>query len=103
MGNPINPLLNNSPGYTVGNGRGVYQQNRQSFNYGDMIAMIEGQNDIVKQKLANINAMGSSVSIGDMFDMQMVMNKLSQLSEMLTNVFNAAHTAIMSMARNVKG
>jgi len=89
--------------FSGGNGFGVYQVNRQSFNFGDMIALIETQNDIVKQKLADINAEKSAVSIGDMFDMQMVMNKLSQLSEMVTNVMNAAHTSTMSMARNIKG
>lgn len=89
--------------FSGGNGFGVYEANRKSFNFGDMIALIETQNDIVKQKLADINAAKSAVSIGDMFDMQMVMNKLSQLSEMVTNVMNAAHTSTMSMARNIKG
>jgi hypothetical protein len=35
--------------------------------------------------------------------MQMLMNHLSQLSEMSTAVVNASNTAINTMARNVKG
>jgi len=43
-----------------------------------------------------------SINITDMFEMQMLMNKLSQLSEMSTSVISAANSAISSMARNVK-
>jgi len=56
-----------------------------------------------KKKLLEIQANRSSISIGDMFEMQMLMNNLSQLSEMSTSIVNAANTAISSMARNVKG
>ena len=45
----------------------------------------------------------SSISIGDMFQMQMLMNHLSQLSEMSTDVVQSSNTALMSMARNIKG
>jgi len=38
-----------------------------------------------------------------MFDRQMGMNKLSQVSEMSTSIISAMNTAINSMARNVKG
>jgi hypothetical protein len=55
-----------------------------------------------KQKLELLKARRSSISIADMFDMQMLMNHLSQLSEMSTNVVSAANSAIMSMALNVK-
>jgi hypothetical protein len=56
-----------------------------------------------KGKLARISQNRSSINIGDMFEMQMLMNKLSQVSEMATNVVAAGQTAVMSMARNVKG
>jgi len=56
-----------------------------------------------KGKLATISQNRSSINIGDMFEMQMLMNKLSQVSEMATNVVSAGQTAVMSMARNVKG
>ena len=56
----------------------------------------------VKDKLAQIKNSTSSISIGDMFEMQMLMNHLSQLSEMSTAVVSASNSAISSMARNVK-
>ncbi len=42
------------------------------------------------------------ISIAEMFEMQMLMNHLSQLSEMSTNVVAASNQAIVMMARNVK-
>jgi hypothetical protein len=53
-------------------------------------------------KLSSIRTRKSAISIGDMFEMQMLMNHLSQISEMSTNVVSAANSAITSMARNVK-
>lgn len=55
-----------------------------------------------KAKLLEIKNRRSAISIGDMFEMQMLMNHLSQLSEMSTSVVSASNAAIMSMARNVK-
>jgi hypothetical protein len=43
------------------------------------------------------------MSIADMFDLQMAMNKLQQFSEMSTSVLSAMNGSINSMARNVKG
>lgn len=56
-----------------------------------------------KAQILNMQNLGSSISIGDMFNMQITMNRLSQLSEMTTNVVSALNTMLMSMARNVKG
>lgn len=56
-----------------------------------------------KAKLLEIKNRRSAISIGDMFEMQMLMNHLSQLSEMSTNVVAASNAAITSMARNIKG
>jgi hypothetical protein len=56
-----------------------------------------------KTKLLEIKNRRSAISIGDMFEMQMLMNHLSQLSEMSTNVVAASNSAITSMARNIKG
>ena len=56
-----------------------------------------------KSKLLEIKNRRSAISIGDMFEMQMLMNHLSQLSEMSTNVVSASNSAISSMARNIKG
>jgi hypothetical protein len=57
----------------------------------------------VKSKVAIIRSKRSAMSIADMFDLQMLMNKLSQFSEMSTSVITAMNTSIMSMARNMKG
>lgn len=54
-------------------------------------------------KLQQIQNNRSAISIGDMFEMQMLMNHLSQLSEMATSVVSASNTAIQSMSRNIKG
>jgi hypothetical protein len=55
-----------------------------------------------KTKLIEIKNRRSAISIGDMFEMQMLMNHLSQLSEMSTNIVAASNSAISSMARNLK-
>lgn len=55
-----------------------------------------------KAKLSSIKDRRSAISIGDMFEMQMLMNHLSQLSEMSTSVVSASNSAIGSMARNLK-
>jgi hypothetical protein len=41
------------------------------------------------------------ISIGDMFDMQMLMNHLSQLSDMATTVVGAFNSSISGMARKI--
>ena len=56
-----------------------------------------------KNMLAILKARRSSISIADMFNMQMLMNHLSQLSEMSSSVVSAANSSIASMARNIKG
>lgn len=55
-----------------------------------------------RTKLSSIQGRRSAISIGDMFEMQMLMNHLSQLSEMATSVVSASNSAIASMARNLK-
>ena len=56
-----------------------------------------------KTKLLEIKNRRGDISIGDMFEMQMLVNHLTQLSEMSTNVVAASNAAISSMARNLKG
>jgi hypothetical protein len=56
----------------------------------------------VKAKLEALSNVKSAVSIQAMFEMQMLMNHLSQLSEMSTGVLSAMNTSVSSMARNVK-
>jgi hypothetical protein len=76
---------------------------REGFDMETLVRVITDATVSAKQKLDDIQARKSSISIGDMFDMQMLMNHLSQLSEMSTSVVSAANTAILSLARNVKG
>lgn len=85
-----------SPGYQ---GQNV----ETGFNVNFLIGVVNDATISAKQKLEILKARRSSISIADMFDMQMLMNHLSQLSEMSTSVVSASNTAISSMARNVKG
>jgi hypothetical protein len=56
----------------------------------------------VQRKLQSLLANGGEISITEMFELQMLMNHFSQLSEMTTSLVGATNTAILSMARNVK-
>jgi len=76
---------------------------REAFDVESLVQVVTDATQSAKQKLEDIKARGSAISIGDMFDMQMLMNHLSQLSEMSTSVVSASNTAILSMSRNVKG
>jgi hypothetical protein len=73
------------------------------FKVSDLFGLVNDATASAKAKILNIKAQRSSISIGDMFEMQMLMNHLSQLSEMSTGVVSASNSAIMSMARGVKG
>ena len=68
-----------------------------------LVDEIEQLTAMAQSKIAAIRSKGSAMSIGDMFDLQMAMNKLQQFSEMSTSVISAMNTSINSMARNVKG
>ena len=76
--------------------------NDYGFGVGMLYSIIADQTDVVNTKLANLKASGETISITDMFEMQMKMNRLSQMSEMATNVVSAASGAISTIARNVK-
>lgn len=79
------------------------QQSRSGFGVDFLVQLVNDATVSAQTKLELIKSRRSSISIADMFDMQMLMNHLSQLSEMSTSVVNASNTAISSMARNVKG
>ncbi|CUI15976.1 hypothetical protein PNK_0339 [Candidatus Protochlamydia naegleriophila] len=96
----------NGAGYTTGGGSGAdFQGNyvEQGFKVDFLISIVNDATVSAKRKLEILKARRSSISIADMFDMQMLMNHLSQLSEMSTAVVSASNSAISSMARNVKG
>lgn len=96
---PSNPNVTGngaSPGF-----QGTYVE--QGFKVDFLISIINNATVSAKNKLDILQARRSSISIADMFDMQMLMNHLSQLSEMSTSIVSASNSAISSMARNVKG
>jgi hypothetical protein len=71
------------------------------FNFASLFKIV---NDATHEAKATLHSIApDSISIGDMFEMQMLMNSLSQLSEMSSTVVSASNSAIASMARNVKG
>jgi hypothetical protein len=76
--------------------------NDKGIDVNSMFKFVSDQTTIVNSKLSALKLAGSSISITDMFEMQMKMNRLSQFSEMATSVVSAAGTAISSIARNVK-
>ena len=63
---------------------------------------VTNQTEAVKKKLDELRQQGDQISIVNMFEMQMLMNKLSQLSEISTGVVSAGNAAISAMARNIK-
>jgi hypothetical protein len=76
---------------------------QSGFSVKALFTLINNATVSAAAKLSAIQARKSSVSIGDMFEMQMLMNHLSQLSEMATNVVSASNSVMSDMARNVKG
>lgn len=75
---------------------------QSGFSVKVLFSVINDATVSAKAKLSSIKSRRSAISIGDMFEMQMLMNHLSQLSEMATSVVSASNSAIASMARNVK-
>ena len=67
-----------------------------------MIELVAKEQTNVREKLSAIRNAQSSISIADMFDMQMRMNKLSQFSEMASSVVSAANNCISTIARGIK-
>jgi hypothetical protein len=75
---------------------------QSGFSVKALFAIINNATISAKAKLSSIKGRRSAISIGDMFEMQMLMNHLSQLSEMATSVVSASNSAIASMSRNIK-
>ncbi len=68
----------------------------------ELVAIINQEICKVREKVRSLKAQGDQISIGDMFEMQMLMNHLSQLSELSTQLTSATHQALITMARNLK-
>ncbi|CRX38003.1 DUF5407 family protein [Estrella lausannensis] len=75
----------------------------ESFQFDMLKSVINDAMKTAKEKLVEIKTKKSEeISIGQMFEMQFLMNNLSQLSEMTTSVVSAANASLMSMARAIK-
>lgn len=72
------------------------------FNWGALVKILSDATTAAKNQLQALSTRGSSISIADMFNMQILMNNLSQLTEMTTAVTSAANTSCQSCARNIK-
>jgi Family of unknown function (DUF5407) len=68
----------------------------------DRFEVIDAATRVVKAKLELLKSGGDTVDISKMFEMQLLMNKFSQLTELSTSVISASNSAIATMARNVK-
>lgn len=77
-------------------------QQKSGIQFSVLTDMIEDLTVMAKSKIAMIRSQKSSMSIADMFDLQMLMNRLAQFSEMSTSMISAVNTAIMSIARGLK-
>jgi len=72
-----------------------------SISVNALFASIEEATKQVEKQLQELQSK-SNITTEDMFKMQMMMNRLSQLSEMSSAIVSASNSAISSMARNVK-
>lgn len=81
----------------------LYSTTNQGMQFSALVDEIERLTSVAKSKIAQIRSKRSAMSISDMFDLQMAMNKLSQFSDMTTSVISSMNTCIGTMARNVKG
>lgn len=72
------------------------------FSVQSLFSLITNATASAQAQLKIIQNQTSAVSIAQMFNMQMLMNHLSQLSEMTTAVVAASNSSILSMTRNLK-
>lgn len=70
-------------------------------DWDQMSTNLETAMEEVNDKIDSLS--GDSMDMGEMFSMQLTMNKFSQLAQVTTDVQAAVQTAAMAMARNVKG
>ncbi|MEC7838414.1 MAG: DUF5407 family protein [Chlamydiota bacterium] len=79
------------------------QQNTGGFKIESLQETIKDAEQLVIEKLSSIKEKSADkIDIGDLFDMQWMMNKFSQLTEMSSAVLAGAHQAISAMNRNIK-
>lgn len=74
---------------------------KASFSMDELSSIIDKNMKAVKDMLQEIRSKDDEISIGAMFEMQMKMNQLSQLSELCTSITAAGHQTIMSMLSKI--
>lgn len=79
-----------SPGFVTG------------FSAAGLLDLVARETHKAYKKVDSLQTSGDSISIKEMFEMQMTMNKLSQCSEMATSVVSSANQAIISVTRGIK-
>lgn len=84
-------------------GAGFMQTHTNNVQFSALVNMIDYLSGQAVSKIAAIRSKKSAMSIADMFDLQMAMNKLSQFSEMSTSVVSAINTSANSINRGIKG
>lgn len=77
-------------------------ENQTGYQVKDLFNLLNEEVLNVRQQLQKIQSNKENISIADMFEMQMMMNHLSQVSEMSTAVVQQSNTAIQSMTRAMK-
>lgn len=69
---------------------------------GSFVELLKSLTEKVKGKVNELKGKENGASIADMFDLQLEMNHLSQMSETSTQLASAMHQANQSVARNLK-
>jgi ABC-type uncharacterized transport system YnjBCD ATPase subunit len=72
---------------------------RDALDMSTLVNFMQLQGSSVIAQLSIVTSQGSQVSIGMMFQMQMLMNHFSQASEMSSALFSAMNTEIVGMAK----
>lgn len=76
---------------------------RGGFDIDVLVDIITTATEQMKQKIDSIKQNQNNISIADVFDGQMLMNHLSQLSEMTTAIVSAAQSAAKTISQNMRG
>ncbi|GAB4230473.1 MAG: hypothetical protein Tsb0021_08550 [Chlamydiales bacterium] len=76
-------------------------QKRAAIDMESLVEIVNDQTLSVKEMVNKMKAEKGDISIASMFELQMFMNKLSQLSEMASAVVSAMNQSIQSIASKI--
>ena len=74
---------------------------KQALHFNQLIEIIESATSDAQVKINDLQSRKDNIGIADMFEMQILVNQLTQLAEMSTSVVAASNSAIRTMAQNV--